>query len=390
MKIALITLPRPDDIHQQRLAPPLPVGYLAAMLEQARHIVRIYDLALNLHEPLSRALAPVRFFRPHVVMLAAAHDAAADDVAALLADTGAQMVRVHTPLRDIDGVIPTVARHSTNEETVISQALGMLPNVCADLLPARHLFALERYGMRSLNDNIQTTISVSLPGHPASAVRPPAAIVDEMRVIAREHGIRAVLLEGQPLTWQREWFGALIDAIRGANLDMGWEAPVDVGQLDDALLAACKAAGCEGITIAFAAEATLLTGSGRRELAEAVALAHAHGLAVRADIALAPALGGIPALIDVAATFHLDAVQFSMLPADRTVAAAVLGAVAGFDGLIDVARAQYQMSLSRRQYVERFGTHLGPVIWRIGRHSILGAAARRLGLSGAEPTSIAA
>ena len=44
MRIALVAL---DYGHDSAVEPPLPLAYLAALLEQQRQIVRIYDLALD-------------------------------------------------------------------------------------------------------------------------------------------------------------------------------------------------------------------------------------------------------------------------------------------------------------------------------------------------------
>ncbi len=67
VKIAFITLPNPDA---SIITPPLPVGYLAALLEQQRHLVRIYDLALHDTIAMAEALTPLRAFRPHVAVIA--------------------------------------------------------------------------------------------------------------------------------------------------------------------------------------------------------------------------------------------------------------------------------------------------------------------------------
>ena len=67
LKIAFIALPHAED---PIITPPLPVGYLAALLEQQRHIVRIYDLALHDLTAPADALGPLRAFRPHIVVVA--------------------------------------------------------------------------------------------------------------------------------------------------------------------------------------------------------------------------------------------------------------------------------------------------------------------------------
>jgi hypothetical protein len=72
VKIAFVALPHAGD---PIVMPPLPVGYIAALLEQQRHIVRIYDLALHDPSAPADALAPLRAFRPHITVVASTNPA---------------------------------------------------------------------------------------------------------------------------------------------------------------------------------------------------------------------------------------------------------------------------------------------------------------------------
>jgi len=65
VNIALVAL-APD---RTPLLPPLALAYLAALLEQQRHIVRVYDLALSSTFNTSQSARLLRAFRPHVVVV---------------------------------------------------------------------------------------------------------------------------------------------------------------------------------------------------------------------------------------------------------------------------------------------------------------------------------
>ena len=97
MKIAFIALPQPQGTV---IRPPLPLGYIAALLEQQRHIVRIYDLALSGLAPLADVLQPLRAFRPHIVVIEAIDPAMTASVEAALAGCDAAVIRLEIGLRE--------------------------------------------------------------------------------------------------------------------------------------------------------------------------------------------------------------------------------------------------------------------------------------------------
>ncbi|MBO9322070.1 MAG: hypothetical protein J7457_08055, partial [Roseiflexus sp.] len=85
MKIALVALPRLDEPYA---TPPLPLCYVAAFLEQQRHIVRIYDQALYQSDPRVDYLEAIRAFRPQVTIVAADNVAEAAAVAGRVTFSG--------------------------------------------------------------------------------------------------------------------------------------------------------------------------------------------------------------------------------------------------------------------------------------------------------------
>src|SRR5262249_22185797 len=96
VKIAFVALPHAED---PIVMPPLPVGYIAALLEQQRHIVRIYDLALHDSAATADSLAPLRAFRPHITVVASTNPAMAATVEAALAGCNAIVMPLGVDLR---------------------------------------------------------------------------------------------------------------------------------------------------------------------------------------------------------------------------------------------------------------------------------------------------
>src|SRR5689334_17463276 len=99
VKIAIIALPQQEKSND-RVAPPLPLCYMAALLEQQRHIIRIYDLALEPRVPIAEALSPLRIFRPQMVVIAADDPIQVAAVEAALDGWGIKVVQLATSLRE--------------------------------------------------------------------------------------------------------------------------------------------------------------------------------------------------------------------------------------------------------------------------------------------------
>jgi len=95
---------------------------------------------------------------------------------------------------------------------------------------------------------------------------------------------------------------------------------------------------------------------------------------VRAQIRLDPSYAAMPALVDVAATFGLDDVRFSV---PETQAPAQRADAIGMENVTEMVQSRYRSSLSRQFFIERFGPRMGPMLWRIGRAGLLGRTWRR-------------
>ncbi|MFO7167150.1 MAG: hypothetical protein DIU80_003890 [Chloroflexota bacterium] len=395
MKIALVALPHPQET---AAAPPLPLAYVAALLEQQRHIVRIYDLAVRGTTPNGDRLASLQTFRPHVALLVSESAEARLAVEPRLASCGAAVLHLCLSMREwasghevASALRP--ADHcrspSKDEQNVIIDVLLALDDDLDALpFPARHLLPLEHYPMHTSTGDLRTPLLIGRRVGGTYQMRNPALLVSEIRSVAHEHGILHFLLAGAPLTHDRAWLRALLGRLREARLGIRWEASVDFERLDRELLEALRSQGCEGLCFAFDAMAVLDVKEARAALVEAVSMAHDLGMFVRGRISLEPRFSSMPALVDMAATFGLDDVQFYVLPlppvAERTVGEPPL------ESFAELVRERYQASRSRQQFIERFGARLGPVIWRMGRSGLLGSDVRRQASGGDVPSEVVA
>jgi hypothetical protein len=111
-------------------------------------------------------------------------------------------------------------------------------------------------------------------------------------------------------------------------------------------------------------------------LTRAVQLAHELGMKVRARISLEPRYSSVPTLVDMAATFGLDDVSFRV-HSFQTQRERTVGAEPPMEALAELVRERYQTSRSRQRFIERYGSRLGPMIWRMGRSGLLGPNVRR-------------
>jgi hypothetical protein len=395
VKIAFITLPQQEN---PVIAPPLPLTYMAALLEQQRHIVRIYDLALRGTTPIDTALAPLRAFRPHLIVAATDHDTASV-VQATLAVCDAPMLRLGTALRE---PAPSYAvaqalwqideqPHSADEQSVIFSALLALEDDLDVLpFPARHLLALEQYPLFTPTGELQTTVLAGQQiGHNTIIPRRPPLVVAELRSITREHGIRHFVFPDPPLTHDPAWLNDMLYHLATSDLGIGWEGSVRHECLTPDLLCMCRQSGCEVLCFEFDALEVLDSKSARVALSTAVEQAHRLGISVRAHIQLQPPYGAVPALVDMSATFGLDEVRFSaQQPAIAHPHTASDGLA--LEDVAEMARSRYRSSRSRQFFVERFGPQLGPMLWRVGRAGLLGRTWQRYADGGEDATGMIA
>jgi hypothetical protein len=391
VKIAFVALPNDSDSY---ITPPLPIGYLAALLEQQRHIVRIYDLAL--HDPcaLAEALAPLRAFRPHIVVIAATAPADVAPIEAALAGIPASIMmlglnmRSATPGHAVAQALWSIDRppDTSDEQSVIFEALlGLDDDLDALPFPARHLLPLEQYPLFTPVGDLQTSILIGQQFGPDSFVpRNPALIVAEMRSVAREYGIRHFVFTGPPLSADLAWQRDVLRQLVLADLGVSWEGSVEYDRITPELLRMYRRAGCEVLCFPLDGTAVLGAKDARATLAQVVELVHEHAIAVRAQIDLNSAQAAMPVLVDLAATVGLDDVRFSVPPAPPGVQRDANTSVP-LENITEMVQSRYRSSLSRQFFIERFGPHMGPMLWRVGRAGLLGRTWQRRAAGGDEP-----
>lgn len=370
VKIAIIALPTTDLVV---LAPPLPLAYIAGWMEQQRHIVRIYDLALGENSSFTERLEAVRAFRPHIILVAGEDRSKHTEVRRLLADLSGEWFTFNTSMR---GIAPSSAAiralsqidheqidPKSSEQSLIMRALFALRDDLDSLpFPARHLLPIERYGLTSPSGALQTNIVIGQPIDGRIQLRNPRMIVSELRSIGHESGIWHVLFEGVRITDDLSWLHDFLYGLIMARTGVQWEASANYKQLNNDILRECRRAGCEGLRIEFDAIDTLDRPSERQELSAIVREARSLGLRIRGDVILAPRYSAIKELVDLAATFGLDDVTFHVgaMPADKA------------QPVLDLANNRYRSIQRRQVLIDRFGQHLGPVLWQIGRMGLLG------------------
>jgi hypothetical protein len=383
VKIAFVALPHVED---PIVMPPLPVGYIAALLEQQRHIVRIYDLAL--HDPAAPAdaLAPLRAFRPHITVVASTDPTMIATVEAALAGCNAIVMPLGVDLR-IAAPGQAVAQalwwidqrpKGEDEQSVIFEALLALDDDLDSLpFPARHLLPLEQYPLFTPMGDLQTTVLTGQQfGADSIIPRNPALIIAELRSVAREYGIRHFVFSGPSLSADLSWLHDMLYHLATSDIGIRWEGSLDYTHITPDLLRMCRRAGCE--VLCFPLDAIQVVGSraARARLSAAVEQTHRMDIAVRAEIELDPSYAAMPTLVDLAATFGLDDVRFSV-PKLAGQRARAVGDDLGLDNVAEMVQSRYRSSRSRQFFIERFGPRMGPMLWRVGRAGLLGRTWQR-------------
>ncbi|MBX0330109.1 hypothetical protein K2Z83_20790 [Oscillochloris sp. ZM17-4] len=349
-------------------APPLALAYIATLLEQRRHIVRIYDLALDPESPLSAAFQPLRSFRPQVLVVAGEQpEMLAAAVEALHEDQHLHVLPVQMSRGSLDanqicsGVIQWIDRQRGGPAGPVAppaeiSSIDDLP------FPARHLLSLESYDMRAIGGELQTIVLVAgldPSGGGKIALRSPMQIVAELRSVSHEFGLRHYLFPDVSITADRAWLVELLTRLCDAGLNIGWEASADADQLDEALSAHMARAGCEAITLHLRAASVFESVDVRGRVRQAVTTARNQGVFVRAHVRLEPPYESVPQLVDVAATFNLDDVRFEV------VHAGAAGEPGDGTQVKELARQMYDAGRDRQRFINRFGPALGNLIWKL-------------------------
>lgn len=364
MNIALIAL-SPSG---KRLTPPLTMAYLATLLEQRRHIVRIYDLALDPQAPLATALRPLHSFRPHVVILSGdREDILVAAVHALKLDQHTHVLSTPMSRTGLDAphvcasVLTWLSRQDADSAAIgagsdidASAGLDGLP------FPARHLLSLEHYELRAAGGELQTTLPIGAlgPDH-AVILRSPTQIVAELRSVSHEFGLRHYLFPDLPITYDQTWLFELLTRLCDADLGIGWEATADAERLNEELINHLARAGCEALCFDLDAALVFESTATRAQLRTVVDHARAQNIFLRANVKIEPPYESVPRLVDVAATFGLDDVSFDVLHAEA------VGVASESSQIQAMVRQLYDAGRDRQRFISRFGPALGNLIWRL-------------------------
>lgn len=377
------------------------MAYLAAVLEQ-QHIVRIYDLALCTGEARQELLAALQRFAPDLLLLPLNGQTVMPErsVLAQRAGTAAPLVLLYSPevaeLADslfreglCDSLLAAGYEQSVAEMlrtlsngqplgsllALSTSATGATPAWHTDsaydldsmAFPSRHLLQLEQYNLRAVNGQLQTTV---LLGSPDSVVpgalrlRNPAHVVAELQSVARELGIRHFLLPDLPVTADAQWLRSFCEELAAAETRVFWEGSVQAGQISDEIVLLLQQSGCEALWFQFDLLTMLDSRDSRQGFCARVAAIKAAGIFTRTLFDLQPPYDRLPALIDMTATFGIEDVQFqaNQFYPEQPVPVASSSATQ----LEQNAQRLYEDTVVKQRMIDRFGMHLGPVLWRLG------------------------
>ncbi len=388
MNIALIALPDNAPL----TSPPLTLAYIAAILEYQRHIVRIYDLALTPDVPVATALRPLQTFRPQAIIVVGEHIARLEEVVELLDAQHSYIVPMQLQRTELSvgyacaEVLAWINQQpgpeALSEHDRVATSGKLAPNApVRDLdqlpFPARHLLSLEQYGLRAVGHELQTTLLIGMPDgeHPNEIMlRSPAQIVSELRSVSREYGIRHYFFPEVALTTDMDWLHEFLTRLLDAHLHIAWEGVVNTEKLDMELLKQMLQAGCEVLRFDFRSTRVFETSQLRTQLKQTVTHVRQVGIYAWADLELEPPYESLPHLIDVASTFGFDSVNFKVRStSDQNAIREEFRAVGEEGQLEKYLRQRYHAGRTRQQLIDRFGTALGTLLWRL-RTSRIGLA----------------
>ena len=475
MRIALIS---PKWNKKANDYPPLGLGYLAAVLERNHHQVQILDFSLDPQSSLDSDVQRVAAFDPHLVGITAmtsVYHNAVETATLLKAYLGRPIVlggphatmcpeRILTESPVIDYVVRgegeatilelvdavagdrdlgsvkgltyrrrgEVSPSSGRGEIVSNPDRELIVDLDALPFPARHLFDLKRYGLRTPEGQPMATI-LSSRGCPFNCSycfkgivgrtyrqRSPENIIAELRHIIAEYGIRNFYFIDDLFTIDSRRLQAITEGLIAQRLDIRWQCLGRVDRVNAEILRKMYAAGCRRIHYGIESGNQVILqridkGIKLGQVHDAVRWANEAGIQVKGYFML-----GLPGdteqtmqqTIDLAVALDLDEAMFSLttpFPGTRLwdelvkkrpdteydqdfsrayyyansdaqvlpflnvseVSDAVLGQW--------VRKAQVALAEARakRLYRRAFGPWLGAILWRVSRLEPLRMIGRR-------------
>ena len=295
MRIALIS---PKWNQKANDYPPLGLGYLAAVLEREHHQVSIFDLSLAADSALETDLLPVVAFDPHLIGITAmtsVYQNVLETATLLKASLGRPIVlggphatmfpeRVLTEVPVLDYVVQGEGEATILELVQVLEGRREISSVAgltyralaggvvisnaerpliADLdtlpFPARHLFQLQRYALRTPEGQPMVTI-LSSRGCPYNCSycfkgivgrtyrqRSPENIITELKQVIAQTGIRNFYFIDDLFTIDVKRLESLTGQLIAENLDIHWQCLGRVDRVNADILKRMYAAGCRRI-----------------------------------------------------------------------------------------------------------------------------------------------
>ncbi len=469
MRIALIS---PKWTKKASDYPPLGLAYLAAVLEREGHEVKAFDFGLDPETPLGEDVQRLVAFDPHLVGITAmtiVYHSVLDTAALLKAHLGRPIViggphatLFPEPILNETPVIDYVVR-GEGEETILElvrvlesgdvEDLGAVrgltyrlhgqpvSNPDRDLIqdldglpfPARHLFELQRYGLRTPEGRPMFTV-LSSRGCPYNCAycfkgivgrtyrqRSPDNIIAELRQVIDRYGVRDFYFVDDLFTLDAKRLAALTEQLIDANLDIRWQCLARVDRVNEEILHKMYAAGCRRIHYGIeSGNEQILKHIGKgftlEKVRRAVRWTREAGIQTKGYFML-----GLPGdteetmkqTVDLAVSLDLDEAMFSVttpFPGTRLWDELVrkrpetefsldfsrayyygdpdeevlpfLNVSEVTDSVLSEwmheARRAVAEGKARKLYLRAFGRTLGLVLWRISRFRILRSMARQL------------
>jgi hypothetical protein len=349
VKVAIIALPGTHDNH----LPPLTVAYVAAMLEQRRAIVRIYDRALDPQGSWEDIQRRLQTFQPQRVIVAGDDTNAIEQAVSQLHQTYPDMLPLFVRRTGSEAIAAVTSVFAWFDGTNHSA------EVSADepVYPARHLLSLEHYALRAPGGEVQTPVVIGWRLHGRWYLREPRQIAQELRTLSEELGIRHVLFYEPELTLDTQWFAEFVDYLACANVPVKWQAAVSIVELGEAQIQKLVRAGCEALTFVLTATSVFDSANSRAQVRKLIAAIRDQGIYTHATVLLEPPYESIGRLVDVAATLGLNDASFQLMQTLR---------VGNNEQEIQsFARQRYKEGRTRQRLIERFGPALGGLLWQL-------------------------
>jgi radical SAM superfamily enzyme YgiQ (UPF0313 family) len=282
-------LPKSIDV-EQGVPQPLGIGYLAAVLEQDRHEVKILDALLH-HLSRKAIQQEIEKFNPDVVGMTAMTSSIPDviEMAKLIKEVNKNIKvviggphlsafpREPLSLQHFDFGVFGDGEYTMQElineiqgrkrfnnikgliwksggEVIVNQPRLPIENLDAIPFPAYHLMDMDMYGMLGMKKPMSTMIATR--GCPFNCAycfkdpiwkrfrkRSPKNIVDEMEYIISTYGVKEIAFYND--CWpSKEFVRELCLEMIKRKVDVVWETPQRVDFVDPELLCLMKRAGC--------------------------------------------------------------------------------------------------------------------------------------------------